>query len=549
MKTAVSIWLRQLASAFILDGVPGACREACRWRHNRRLFASPRELARQRRQIFADSPRFAVELAWRTVAPDALARTLDSLLAQTHANWEAHVARPTDAAAAAVAQDYARRDARIRGADGTAAETTADYVARLDAGDLLAPEAFFELAVVCRAARPDVLFTDEAEFTGCPARIGRIRFKRNYAPDELRAGDGIGQLLVARRDLWNRPGIAGANGHDLRLRLCEQARRIDHVPRPLFFQNADFAAAPAADAAAVQAHLERVGLAGRAEPLSDAPFCRIRYALRGNPTISLVIPNRDSQPLLETCIASIQRRSTYPNFEIVVVENGSTAPGLAACYARLVRDSRIRVVEYPRGRPFNFSALCNFGARQTGGEHLLFLNNDVEVLAPNWLEEMLAFSQRPDVGACGALLLQPDGTIQHAGILLDGLPRHRGRGRVPHDDGAFRHPHELAAVTFACCLTRRAVFEQVGGLDEDFPVAYNDVDYCLKVRRAGLRIVWTPHAELRHRESATRGRDLTPAKFLRSVAEARRLRRKWPAELNGTDPGANPHLSGHPAAI
>jgi GT2 family glycosyltransferase len=263
------------------------------------------------------------------------------------------------------------------------------------------------------------------------------------------------------------------------------------------------------------------------------------------PRVSLIIPTRDGADVLATCVRSIRRITDYPDYEIIIVDNGSAQDETKRLFAEFATDPAIRIL--PRPEPFNFSRLNNAAAREATGSLLALVNNDIEVTQPGWLIEMVALALRPEAGCVGAKLLYPDGRIQHAGIEigLGGVAGHGhrfARGDDPGYLGRLRVVHEVSAVTAACLVIRREVYEAVGGLDEELTVAFNDVDFCLKVRAAGYLNLWTPFAELIHHESASRGRDLTPAKARRFADEYATMQRRWGAQLL-SDPYYSPHLT------
>lgn len=342
------------------------------------------------------------------------------------------------------------------------------------------------------------------------------------------------------------------------LRLTEKASRVAHIPEILYYWRAHAHSVAAsvgvkpyviqAGIRAVEKHLERSGLSGKVEPVRPGlTIYRTRYTIKGTPSVSILIPNCEHIADLRTCLDSIFGKTTWPDYEIVIVENNSTAPELFDYYERIQREhANVRVVTWEGA--FNYSAVNNYGAQFCTGEYLLLLNNDVEVITPDWIEEMLMFAQRPDVGAVGAKLYYPDGTIQHAGVCL-GLGSVAGH-YFAHVDGEnvgymgrLLYPQNMTAVTAACMLLRREVWDKAGGLDEAWALAFNDVDLCLRIRKAGYHIVWTPFAELYHLESASRGTDDTPEKKKRFDGEKLRFRTRWAKELEAGDPYYNPNLS------
>ena len=297
----------------------------------------------------------------------------------------------------------------------------------------------------------------------------------------------------------------------------------------------------------MQAHLDRLGLKGS---VGDGPvpsMYRLKYELTSTPLVSILIPNKDHRDDLKRCIDSIKTKTTYPNYEIIVIENNSTEPETFAYYETLKQDPKIKVITYDK--PFNYSAVNNVGAGAAEGEQLLLLNNDTEVLSPDWIQEMLMYAQREDVGAVGAKLYYPDGTIQHAGIGI-GIKMLAGHWHknFPKDHpgyfGRLTYAQNVSAVTAACMMVPAKVYKALGGLDESFSVVFNDVDLCLRIREAGYLIVWTPWAELTHYESKSRGSDEdTPEKKAFFVKETNRFQRKWNKTLTEGDPYYNPNLT------
>lgn len=342
------------------------------------------------------------------------------------------------------------------------------------------------------------------------------------------------------------------------LRLTEKARQIVHIPEILYYWRAhpgsvaqDTGSKPyviAAGVRSVEKRLARLGLEGTVSPVRPGlTIYRVRYKIRGTPKVSILIPSCEHLEDLKACLGSIFRQTTWPDYEIVIAENNSRNPALFAYYGELQREkANVRVVSL--AGEFNYSAVNNYAAQFCRGDYLLLLNNDTEVLTPGWIEEMLMFAQRRDVGAVGAMLYYPDGTIQHAGVGLGlgGVAAHffahvdrRNAGYM----GRLLYAQDLSAVTGACLMIRRGVWDQVRGLDERFAIAYNDVDLCMRIRQAGYRIVWTPFARLYHWESKSRGCDDSPEKQARFRSEAERFRQRWRRELAEGDPYYNPNFA------
>ncbi|MBR5420550.1 MAG: glycosyltransferase family 2 protein, partial [Lachnospiraceae bacterium] len=356
-----------------------------------------------------------------------------------------------------------------------------------------------------------------------------------------------------------REGFDGSQDHDLMLRLSSAASAIVHVPKVLYYWRAHSGSAAmstdakdyASDAGrrAVQSSLTDSGCLGSVECIEGMKgFYRIKYELTGTPRISIIIPSSDQTDKLRTCVESILGKSTYPDYEIIIAENNSRLPGTFEYYRALEKDhSNIKVIRYEG--PFNYAAVNNYCVKEKAtGEYVLLLNNDTEVITPDWMEEMMMYAQRKDVGAVGAKLYYPDGTIQHAGVVigLGGIAGHIFAG-VPGDSpgymGKLGYAQDMSAVTGACMLVKKDIYLEVGGMDTGYALAFNDVDLCMRIRRAGYLIVWTPFAELYHYESATRGIDDTPDKKERFIQECDHFRSIWNKELSDGDPYYNSNLS------
>jgi len=439
-----------------------------------------------------------------------------------------------------------------------------DSIALVGPHDLLAPLALHWVAeTVNRHPDAQVLYSDEDTIDA-----GGQRFDPHFKPDFnhvlLLAQDMIARLGVYRRDLVERvggfrEGFEAVQDHDLALRCVAAISRttIVHIPQILYHRRAladGPAAAPmtpaAADAARVRAvteHVRRFDAGASVEPAPESPHhLRIRHSLPvPSPLTSIVICTRDHEALLRAALDSILAKTTYPHYEIIVIDNGSRDPATLRYLSSLSARPGLTVLR--DDSPFNYSRLNNVAVRHARGSVLCLLNDDIEVLTPNWLEEMVSFAIQPGVGAVGARLWYPDGTLQHGGVLIGiggvaGHAHHRLRRGQPGSFGRGVLQQELSAVTGACLTVRRDVFDEVGGFDENLAVAFNDVDLCLRIRAAGYRNVWTPFAELIHHESASRGQDDTPAKIARTQQEVRFMKDRWGSTLDG-DPYYHPRLS------
>ena len=507
---------------------------------------------------------------------------LGSFVNQTAPNGQLCLADASDDAhpeVERVVREYQQKNQRIvykkvknKGiaANTNAAETlaTGEYLALADHDDVLAPHAMYAMGKAVLQLRekgePDgFLYSDEALFTKDIKKPMVGHFKPDYAPDYLLCCNYICHLAVFKRALYEqlggeRPECDGSQDHDLFLRLIEQTGGAAHLPQVLYYWRVHAGstsggtdAKPYVAAAAKKAladHLTRTGRTGTVEDGLFPSTYRVKWDIEGDPKVSILIPNKDHTDDLEKCLYSIWSKTEWDNFEVIVIENNSTDPATAAYYKKLPeRYDRARVVTYKGG--FNFSRINNFGRRYAAGKYLLLLNNDVEVINGDWLTQMVGECSQPGVGLCGAMLYYPDDTIQHAGIIT-GLGGYAGHSHKYHKrDGSgymFRLAtvQDFSAVTAACLLVRTAVYDELHGLDEEFTVAYNDVDFCLRVRDAGWRIVWTPYAELYHYESKSRGSDENdPAKKARFDAEHERLYAVHGRENILHDPYYSPSLS------
>lgn len=539
-----------------------------------RFLPKKAALARQRSADTTGWPTISVCVPVYNPDPAFFAQLLASVKAQSYPHWQLCLAdASSDPAVVAglVAQAADRRVQlkRIENA-GIALNTnraadiaTGEYIALLDHDDLLGPSALFEMAKAAKETGAAFLYSDEALFTTTMQKAGVGHFKPDYAPQYLLNCNYITHLAVIKRDVfWQvgglRPAFDGAQDHDLFLRVLELTGGAVHIPKVLYFwrqhagsTSTGVAAKPYVEEAAIGAideHLQRTGVKGRAVKGLFPSTYKVEYEIAGTPLISIIIPSYEHSDELAVCLRSIYEKTLYPHFEVVVVENNSRQPATFQYYEKAKAEyPGLRVEAFPPGGAFNFSALCNFGRRAAKGEYLLFLNNDTEVITPGWLGEMLSLCQQPRVGVVGAMLYYPDDTVQHAGVVtgLGGYAGHShkyaARGRSGY---MFRQAvvQEVSAVTGACLLCGAAMFDEIGGFDEGFSVAYNDVDFCLRAGRAGCSVVFTPYAELYHHESKSRGLDEQGEAKTRFDAEKQRLQQRYGASLL-RDPYYNPNLT------
>jgi len=550
------------------------------------------ETAARRQALTARAAALSARPSFSVVMPVCdpplwmLAEAIESVRAQAYGDWELCIADDAsrDDAVRLLIRREAARDSRIRAVfcearGGVSAATnralslaSGEYVAFLDHDDRLSAEALLCMAeALCRDPVP-VLYSDEDRIAPDGRHVAPA-FKPDFDPELLTAINYVCHLLVVeRRRLLEvgglREGTEGVQDHDLVLRLLERvgAAGIRHVPRVLYHWRINPASlSGAGDPAAILAgigrvvgeHLQRTGSRATAAPdhethsRSGGLFCaRVRHSLPPlPPAVSIVVPTKDAVELVGDCVSSLLAKTDYPDYEIVLVDHDSADPRSRPFFDSLARDPRVRIVDFHG--PFNWAAINNAAASVCRGSALCFLNNDIVAITPSWLSEMVSLLARPGVGAVGAKLLYPNGTVQHAGVVLGAgdaagqVAGHAFAGLGTDEPGHLGQavlPRTVSAVTGACLLTSRNAFEAVGGFDMvHLPVAYADVDYCLKLQQAGLRVVWTPHARLYHLETQTRGTDDTPEKMERLAGEARHLRARWGDRLRN-DPFYNPHF-------
>jgi GT2 family glycosyltransferase len=530
-------------------------------RLKKEFHLTPEKRARQQTAVFEAMPKISVIVPLYNTPERFLREMVNSVLAQSYQNWQLCLADGSDAQNNHV-QEFCRgvaaSDTRIlyqklvrnQGISGNTnaaiSMSDGDYIALLDHDDLLAEGALYEVVKAINETGAEFLYSDEALFLQKPKDSRSMHFKPAFSPDFLRGCNYICHLSVVKRSLVERVGgydtsFDGSQDYDFTLRATEIAQKIHHIAIPLYFWRIhpgsvadDISAKPYAyDAAvrAVQSHLDRIGLKGQALRSTAIPMVRVIYDIPDTPPVSIIIPSCDQQQSLKTCIDSITQKSTYRNIEIVICENNSKEPETFSYYETLKQNPNIKIVTWEG--TFNFSAINNFARKSAVGQHLVFLNNDIEVITPDWIEEMVMFTQRPDVGGCGIKLLYPNNTVQHGGIAM-GIG-----GSAANLCPLFPREHEgymsrlaiasnMSACTAACLCVRADVFDAVGGFDEQLAVSFNDVDLCLKIREKGYLIVFNPVAEAYHYESRSRGYDRKGAKKKRMEQEKEILRRKWP---------------------
>ena len=558
-------------------------------------FPTPEQAAAEQSAVFPRMPRISILVPLWNNQREFQIEMLESVMNQTYGNWELCLADGSDADHAYIGEicrQYAEKSGgrvlyqKLEKNGGIAGNTNAclamaggEFIGLLDQDDILHPSVLYEYVKAINEQGADYLYCDETTFKGGDVNhMLTMHFKPDYSPDNLRANNYICHFSVFARELLDgnelfRPKFDGSQDHDMILRLTDNAKKVVHVPRLMYYWRSHagsvasgIEAKPYAIEAAkgaVAEHLRKHGFQHFKIESTRAfeTIFRIRYQIMGTPQISIVIANRDHVEDLRRCVASVTDKSTYDKYEIIIVENNSATQEIRDYYTQLLgtpyeddrevqrsQDGRTAVVTFKGA--FNYSAVNNLGVKYAAGEYILLLNNDTEVITVNWMEELLMYAQREDVGAAGAKLYYGDKTIQHAGVVI-GLGAHRTAGHTHYKQnrqnlgymGRLCYAQNVTAVTGACLLVKKSLYEEVGGLDEEFAVSLNDVDFCLKLRKKGLLNVFTPFAELFHYESVSRGLDDNGEKAERYNRESEQFRRKWKEELEAGDPYYNPNFS------
>ena len=533
-------------------------------------------LRKQKKTVFQKKPLISIVIPLYQTPEPYLRELIDSVKAQSYENWQLCLAdgSPDDRLKGFLDRNYGKENRivyrKLEQNGGISANTneavalaTGEYLMLCDHDDTLEPDALYEIIkAINEKDNPDVLYTDEDKVS----MDGKHYFDPNFKPDynlfRLRENNYICHIFVVKKALTDRVGLLrtefdGAQDYDFIFRCCEEADKVVHIPKVLYHWRCHMdstAADPESKAYAYQAgrraikeHYQRMGIDASVEMTERPGWYRSYVKIQDNPKISIIIPNKDHIDDLELCLFSLTKRSTYKNYEILIVENNSEKPETFEYYKKLPdRYPKVKVLTWEK--EFNYSGINNFAAEQAEGIYLLFLNNDVEILTPQWMEEMLQICQQKDVAITGAKLYYPDDTIQHAGVVLGlgGIAGHIMCKASREDPGYFGRTvtvQEISAVTAACMMIRTEDFWNAGGFDETFQVAFNDIDLCMKVRAAGKKIVFTPYAELYHYESKSRGLEDTPEKQFRFDKEVKAFEAKWSEQLAKGDPYYSPNLS------
>ncbi len=531
---------------------------------NNDLRASDLVRLRDEASSFAYMPLVSLLLPVSGAEREWLEWGLDSVLSQVYPHWELRICGdPAEERTREVLNRYKRLDDRIevRYLEGDASESgvlntslslaQGEFIGVLEGGDGLAPDALFEVVKLLQEhPEADLIYSDVDEIDEQGHR-SNPHFKPGWSPDLLLSGDYISHLSVYRRSLLEEVGgfrEGSGQNYDMVLRATERTGEIHHVPKVLYHRRAGTTVPSGSNKSRVRERarralsdaLKRRGLEGTVEDGLLPDRFRVRYGIKGEPKVSIIIPTRDNVSYLKRCLESIERLTTYRNYELLIIDNNSRYSETMQYLDSLPH----RVI--PFREPFNYSRINNFGASHAEGEYVLLLNDDTEVISGGWLEAMLEHAQRPEVGVVGARLLYPDGRIQHAGVIVGvGSPWEPGVAMHSHHfysadspgyAGALMTTTNYSAVTAACMLLRKSLFDEVGGLPENLPVQFNDVDLCLRIRERGYYIVYTPYAELYHHESVSRGH------FSGDRTENLYMRERWGEEMD-KDPYYNPNFS------
>lgn len=539
---------------------------------------SGEELRREKKERFAYQPLISIVIPLYNTPLKYLEELLKSVTGQTYENWQLCLAdgSPNDTIERYLEKKYGRENRiaykRLEKNGGISENTNGalelaegEYIMLCDHDDVLEKNALYEIVKSLNMEkRPDIVYTDEDKVTMNGKEYFDPHFKPDFNWDLLRSNNYICHIFVVARKIVDEIGLFrkeydGAQDFDFILRCCEKAEHIWHIPKVLYHWRShpdSTAGNPASKMyayengkKAVEAHYQRIGQKAQ---VSMTPFWgryRSKLEPEGEPLVSIIIPNKDHIQDLDRCLSSVYEKSTYKNFEVILVENNSTREETFAYYEKAEQEHKNLRVLYWKEH-FNYAAINNFGVSQSKGEFLLFLNNDVEVITPDWIEEMLGYCQREDTGAVGAKLYYPNDTVQHAGIVI-GLGTDHVAGHIFYGvkrsqftyGGRANSTQDISAVTAACMMVKKSVHDEIGGFDQRFEVAYNDIDYCLKVRELGKLVVFQAFAELYHYESKSRGMEDTKEKKERFLSEAKLFREKWKKVLQKGDPYYNPNLT------
>lgn len=530
----------------------------------RRQLITPKGAEIQKKFKFEYSPKISLVVSDINENGKDMDKLIESVLNQTYINWELFIPAKevSNEKIIEVLKSYNNKDNRINinflvnDANEMLKNISGDFAGIISSNDLLTSDALFEMVKVINNNRKiDFIYSDNDKINEEGSQYLDPNFKPDWSPDTFRSYNYIGNLALFSKILLDKAGYFNNEygkdkEYDLYLKLTEKANKIYHITRVLYHnrinenQQEENKLNEDHGKDVLENHLKRIGLEGSVSNGLIPKTYKINYKIKGNPKVSIIIPNKDEVSTLKTCIDSIINKSTYTNYEIVIVENNSVSKEIFEYYEEIKKIDNIKVVTWKKG--FNYSAINNFGFKETNGDYILLLNNDIEVISENWIEEMLMYAQRDDVGIVGAKLYYPDDTVQHAGVILGigGVAGHSHSNFERNDDGfagRLKIVQNLSAVTAACLMIRRNIYEEVNGLNEKLAVAFNDIDFCLKVRKAGYLIVFSPYVEMYHYESKSRGKDDTKEKSARFESEIKTFHNTWGLWIR--DPYYNDNLT------
>ncbi len=529
------------------------------------------ELEKQKKERFEYSPLISIVIPLYNTPKEFFNELIDSILKQTYTNWQLCLADGSKETFEYISEEI--NDDRIlyklleknggisENTNEAIKMSTGEYIVFCDHDDLLAPNALYEIIKALNEnKKTDFIYSDEDILDGNVRK--NPHFKPDFSIDLLRSYNYICHLVTVKRELLNKVGMLrkeydGAQDYDFVLRATNKAENIVHISKVLYHwrshSNSTAGSSESktyvfeAGKKAIEYNLKENGISGTVSMLEDEPGrYRINYEIIGNPKVSIIIPNKDAKSDLKNCIDSILK-STYNNYEIIIVENNSTKEETFKYYEKLQKEYSNIFVKEMKIDEFNYSKINNYGEKFAKGDYILLLNNDTKVIANDWIENMLGICQREDVGIVGAKLLYPDNTTQHVGVVvgIGGVAGHVNTNLRENEPGYFSRAtviNNFSAVTAACLMVKRNLYEEVGGLTEEFKVAFNDIDFCLKVREKGYLVVLNPFAKLTHYESKTRGMEDTKEKIKRFESEMDLFKFKWKNILENGDPYYNINL-------
>jgi len=530
----------------------------------------------QSNMIFYKKYKISIITSLHNTPEHYLTDMIESVIEQTYKNWELCLVDASSGDSSRVKQiceEYAQKDNRImyKGAENKSISerlneaikmSSGNFLGHLHQSDVLHPSCLYEVMKAACDEDADFIYSDEAFFSET-YYVSLRHHKPNYAIDTLCSHNYISHFTAFSRNLVIKAGafrseFDGSQDYDLILRLTDIASKIYHIPKLLYFHRNDKKPIPSdikykmenisAAEKVIFEYLKKHEKNAQVQSKIELPgYYRIIYELTEKPLVSIIIPNKDNSSTLRKCLSSILHKTSYKNYEIVIVENNSKDDATFALYEEVKRYKNIKIV-YWTEQGFNFSEICNYGVQHAAGEQLVFLNNDVIIISPNWIEEMLMYSQRKDVGAVGAKLYYINGSVQHAGMVLGlgEIAEHIYHG-APHDAvgymGRLQITQNISIITAACMMIKKQVFEDVGCFAVEFPHSFNDVDLCLRIRKAGFLIVWTPYAEAYHLESKSRGYNTNSRRKQQFNSDTVLLKKRWQKELTAGDPYYNINFS------